>query len=92
LIRVSSLFELMTFVIGLAIVIILFGGMQVAGAIMRQLVQFIFTWVPGLADDRVGWVINLLERTAPLQRSITPIQNRYQRRCTGQRPLRFRPD
>ena len=64
---------MMQFVIGLAIVIILwFGGRQVVqGAITRgQFVQFIFylgtlTW-PMIA---LGWVVNLLERgRASMQR------------------------
>jgi ATP-binding cassette, subfamily B, multidrug efflux pump len=74
LIRVSSLsYPMMQFVIGLAIVIILwFGGTQVVqGVITRgQLVQFIF-YLGTLAWPMIalGWVINLLERgRASMQR------------------------
>jgi ATP-binding cassette subfamily B protein len=74
LIRVSSVFyPMMQFVIGLAIVIILwFGGSQVVqGTITRgQLVQFIF-YLGTLAWPMIalGWVVNLLERgRASMQR------------------------
>jgi ATP-binding cassette subfamily B protein len=72
--RVTSVFyPLMQFVIGLAIVIILwFGGSQVVqGSISRgQLVQFIF-YLGTLAWPMIalGWVVNLLERgRASMQR------------------------
>ncbi|HVQ64428.1 MAG TPA: ABC transporter ATP-binding protein, partial [Terriglobia bacterium] len=72
--RVTSVFyPLMQFVIGLAIVIILwFGGREVVqGAISRgQLVQFIF-YLGTLAWPMIalGWVVNLLERgRASMQR------------------------
>jgi ATP-binding cassette subfamily B protein len=72
--RVTSVFyPLMQFVIGLAIVIILwFGGSQVVqGTISRgQLVQFIF-YLGTLAWPMIalGWVVNLLERgRASMQR------------------------
>ena len=72
--RVTSVFyPLMQFVIGLAIVIILwFGGSQVVqGTITRgQLVQFIF-YLGTLAWPMIalGWVVNLLERgRASMQR------------------------
>jgi ATP-binding cassette subfamily B protein len=72
--RVTSVsYPLMQFVIGLAIVIILwFGGRQVVqGAISRgQLVQFIF-YLGTLAWPMIalGWVVNLLERgRASMQR------------------------
>ena len=74
LIRVTSVFyPLMQFVIGLAIVIILwFGGREVVqGTITRgQLVQFIF-YLGTLAWPMIalGWVVNLLERgRASMQR------------------------
>jgi ATP-binding cassette, subfamily B, multidrug efflux pump len=72
--RVTSLFyPMMQFVIGLAIVIILwFGGREVVqGTITRgQLVQFIF-YLGTLAWPMIalGWVVNLLERgRASMQR------------------------
>jgi ATP-binding cassette subfamily B protein len=72
--RVTSVsYPLMQFVIGLAIVIILwFGGRQVVqGVISRgQLVQFIF-YLGTLAWPMIalGWVVNLLERgRASMQR------------------------
>ena len=72
--RVTSVFyPLMQFVIGLAIVIILwFGGREVVqGSISRgQLVQFIF-YLGTLAWPMIalGWVVNLLERgRASMQR------------------------
>jgi ATP-binding cassette subfamily B protein len=72
--RVTSVFfPMMQFVIGLAIVIILwFGGRQVIqGSISRgQLVQFIF-YLGTLAWPMIalGWVVNLLERgRASMQR------------------------
>jgi ATP-binding cassette, subfamily B, multidrug efflux pump len=72
--RITSVFyPLMQFVIGLAIVIILwFGGRQVIeGTISRgQLVQFIF-YLGTLAWPMIalGWVVNLLERgRASMQR------------------------
>src|SRR5688572_13521241 len=74
LIRVTSVFyPLMQFVIGLAIVLILwFGGREVVqGTISRgQLVQFIF-YLGTLAWPMIalGWVVNLLERgRASMQR------------------------
>ena len=74
LIRVTSVFyPIMQFVIGLAIVIILwFGGRQVVqGAITRgEFVQFIF-YLGTLAWPMIalGWVVNLLERgRASMQR------------------------
>ncbi|HET9216624.1 MAG TPA: ABC transporter ATP-binding protein [Terriglobia bacterium] len=72
--RVTSVFfPLMQFVIGLAIVIILWfgGGLVVQGTISRgQLVQFIF-YLGTLAWPMIalGWVVNLLERgRASMQR------------------------
>ena len=91
LIRVTSVFyPLMQFVIGLAIVIILwFGGREVVqGTITRgQFVQFIF-YLGTLAWPMIalGWVVNLLERgRASMQRLNYILDTRTGRSQTKQR-------